>query len=58
MFRIGCRAALLDDAAVLLAAADRVFAAAVASGAGAAGSIVVGADDLDVGHDAVMLLTM
>ena len=31
---------------------------AIAAGAGAAGSIVVSADDLDVGHDAVMLLTM
>ena len=30
----------------------------IAVGVGAAGSIVVGVDDLDVGHDAVMLLTM
>ena len=31
---------------------------AIVAGAGAVGSIVVGVDDLDVGHDAVMLLTM
>ena len=49
MFRVGCCAALLDDAAAVLAAADHVFADA--AGVGAVGSSVLGANDLDVGQD-------
>ena len=49
---------LLDVAAILFTAIGCVFAF-VAAGDGAVGSIaVVDVVDLDVGHDAAMLLTM
>ena len=50
MFAVGYRAALLAVAAVLLAAVDCVFGDF--DDFGAAGSIVVGADCLDVGYNA------